>query len=251
MIKSYAKINLGLSVFPLKYAQQKHQLKSLFIKVKNFYDEIYINNSNQLQVKYLSENQEIIIENDIVSKAVIYLNKRFNLQIKDNILIIKHIPQQAGLGGSSSNAGYVIRFYIKKYNLKLSYFDYLDIAINIGSDVNFFIFDYDMAIVSGFGNIIDPVFKPIPNIEIISTPYRCSTEKIFKEFDKFNNNLLLSNDFNQIIQNLSNLNNCIIINDLEKAAFSINPKLKKYKKNNTLMTGSGSYFIKWKDSYEG
>lgn len=251
MIKSYAKINLGLSVLPLKYGQQKHQLKSLFIKVKDFYDEIYINNSNQLQVKYLSENQEIIIENDIVNKAIIYLNKRFNLQIKDNILIIKHIPQQAGLGGSSSNAGYVIRFYIEKYNLKLSYFDYLDIAINIGSDVVFFIFDYDMAIVSGFGNIIEPILRPLPILEIIRTPYRCSTKKIFEEFDKLNINFLPLNDFNQIIQNLSNLNNCIIINDLEKAAFSINPKLKKYKKNNTLMTGSGSYFIKWKDGYEG
>ena len=55
-------------------------------------------------------------------------NKKLLNDKKYEIIIKKNIPTQAGLGGGSMNAASVLKFLIKKQNLKISRKKILQIA---------------------------------------------------------------------------------------------------------------------------
>jgi 4-diphosphocytidyl-2C-methyl-D-erythritol kinase len=69
-LKAYAKINLTLKVFPKKEDDTKHKVKSLIAIYKHIYDEIFIEPSNRLEVRYFVNNTQIKIPNDIVTKSI-------------------------------------------------------------------------------------------------------------------------------------------------------------------------------------
>ena len=68
------------------------------------------------------------------------------------IRVIKNIPTESGLGGGSSNAGVIINYLCKTYDLEVPSNE--DIAKKIGSDVPFFV-EGKAALVSGIGEKVD------------------------------------------------------------------------------------------------
>jgi 4-diphosphocytidyl-2C-methyl-D-erythritol kinase len=69
-LKAYAKINLILKVFPKEEGDTKHKVNSLIAIYKHIYDEIFIEHSNKLEVRYFVNNTQIKIPNDIVTKSI-------------------------------------------------------------------------------------------------------------------------------------------------------------------------------------
>lgn len=240
-----AKVNIGLDIYKLKNGEQKHRLKSIFVLTQKYVDKITIIESDHLRVKYFMKKNIALFENDIVTKTMNFLNENFNVKTEYEILIEKNIPMQAGLGGSSADSGAIIKFFIEKEKLLISKVMMKKIALELGSDIPFFISGYQVALVSKYGNKIKTINKPAPNFWIHENNICCDTSKIYKLMDD-NWVTQHKNNFRAIIKSFPDLSGCNIINHLQNIAMQQNQQLFHYKKSDLIMTGSGSYFISFK-----
>ena len=114
VIKSYAKINLALNITGKK--KLLHKVESIIAFV-DLYDLIKIKqvNSNNHNISFKGKFSKGIGSNNTVSKLIKLLEKKKLLKNKKfNIEINKKIPQKAGLGGGSMNAGNLLKFFVKK-----------------------------------------------------------------------------------------------------------------------------------------
>ena len=91
---------------------------------------------------------------------------------------------EAGLGGSSSDAGTIISYLCKEYELNVP--PYTEIAHFIGSDVPFFVYG-SAAKVEGIGDKITPL-KGITHLALlIPVPkFSLGTKDVFNQYDKLN-----------------------------------------------------------------
>lgn len=289
-IKTLCKVNLCLYVDPHKICGL-HRIFSVFLKVHNLYDNvnIYFNKYNQEFTKgtysfakkkpiinFIINKRKKNIENNSVEllfkKLLALLSDKYNIANSpvnciSKIEIDKRIPIGAGLGGGSGNAGCVARFLYDRF-LKniIKEDDITHICKEIGSDVLFFFYKYDLAAVSSFGEVINPV--EIENLEkyLMLIVYPCiniSTKNVYNNFDKeyeklsnnskdfhlyckndcefFKEDLIITNELlkslvfhgtNQLYQSAIKENAVIsdVINELKSSEGCIN----------TVMTGSGS-----------
>ena len=121
-------------------------------------------------------------------------------------------------------------------------------AVNIGADVPFFIYEYNSANVTGIGEIVEKFDEEILDIEIFTPKIECDTGKIFKVFsEKYYKEInekdkkkLLDLNSKQVLQNLDIKE----ANDLYEASKNVYEDLKKYEKKNWYFSGSGSSFFK-------
>jgi len=193
-IKSYAKINLHLAIGP-KRDDGFHDIQSIFAKI-DLHDLLIIDvvESEKLKVVVNGLHNCELEGEDTITKAIrLWCEKtRFNLCVRVNV--IKNIPIKAGLGGGSSNAAYVLKTINNMYCEKsLNKKDLLDLALKVGSDVPFFIYDTTFAYVEGQGEKITPIdinfdyqiklFKPIVGI---------STKGAFNKLDNIEKNTFKS-----------------------------------------------------------
>ena len=250
MLKSYAKINLGLDIdletFPYT---EKHKLKSLFVLYKKLYDQIDIkvNDKTCDEITYLQNNKFIKYEDCLVQKTLNYLRQKKLINNFYTIQIIKNIPARSGLGGASSDASTILKHIYPSYqNL-----DMLDIALSLGSDIPFFLHNVDSAIVSNFGDVIDyVVIESKLNIQIHLNNYHFSTREVFEKFFSINHSHKQENNYLELINNLNkNEINFKINNDLFISAKSFNKDWNnlyedlKNKHDFVIMSGSGGTIV--------
>ncbi len=243
-IKAYAKVNIGLNVFGKAHGAIKHQMQSLFMLVDYLYDEIEIKESEINWIEYYQNNKLKSIRNDIVTKCLNYLREKFLIKQPYEITIHKSIPESAGLGGSSTDGAAVMKEVMRLNHIPLDALDMVDVAINLGSDIPFFLSGYELAEVANYGDYVRQIHAPLPNIDIIPTECKCDTKMIYDAFDNGKEQYVM-NDYQLIINHLPHLKGLIIHNNLEPYALKLNPSLQKYKTKDTLLTGSGGYFVKW------
>jgi len=241
--KSYAKINIFLKIVGKK--DSFHLLNSRFIKLKSLYDIFTIkpNNTNSFTI---DGNFDCSLEQNTIYKTytkLCQIDKNVEKFYKKySISVEKNIPSYAGLGGASSNAACFIRITNELCKLNLPLQQMLSIAQNIGCDVPFFVYDYDKANIGGFGEIIESFDEPDMNFEIFTPDIKCSTAKVYQQYDKIakqNKN----SDFKHLFKTYSKdiLNNFSIyeLNDLYLPATKLYEKLELYKKG-WHFSGSGS-----------
>ncbi|MBO6042255.1 hypothetical protein J6P52_03760 [bacterium] len=156
------------------------------------------------------------------------------------------------MGGESTDIACVLNYIIKQYNLVLNKKDYLDIALELGSDICFFLYDYDLAYISEYGNIIIPINDIELNYQlIINKNFNSSTKKVFETFDKLNNSFHEFLGYKQILDILKSKKYQFLFNNLSKATFLCYEELKIiydnliliYKKDTILLSGSGSSMV--------
>ena len=119
-IKSYAKINLALNI--VGKSKFLHKIESI-ISFLNLCDEISIKQIKKKKhfIKFKGKFSKNVGRVNSISKLLKILdNKKLLNDKKYEIIIKKNIPTQAGLGGGSMNAASVLKFLIKKQNLKIS-----------------------------------------------------------------------------------------------------------------------------------
>ena len=251
-IKSYAKLNLSLHVIK-KIPKKLHIIESLITFV-NFYDTIYVREIQALEhkLKFLGDFSKNITQKNTVNNLLNLLDKKKLLKGKKfEIKIIKNIPQKSGMGGGSMNASSIIKFFLKKKIINLGKKDLNNIMKTIGSDVPLGM-NLKNTILSKTGKLTVKEKKLGLYTLIVKPNFGCSTKIIYSKTKeqtkpKYNNPKVSLFSINNIIN--SN-------NDLEKAAFKLNPKLKNLKLflsglPNTMcvrMTGSGSCIVAYYQS---
>ena len=255
-LKSPCKVNLFLDITS-KREDGYHLIESLFHTV-NLYDILTIEESNSFKVtttgKYRLNDEN---EDNILSRIFLFFKDSMNLKKSYKINIEKNIPNGAGLGGGSSNAGVLIKFLLE--DLKIKEDETLIKTFSMfGADIPFFI-KQGMSWVNGIGENIFNYDYTLPyKIIIIYPNIHVSTKIAYsnfksKDFNKanflafksiFDNKKL---DFNNIYNNLYNV--------FENNVFTLEPKIKEYKEEmqnkinkKIVMSGSGSSLFTLYDS---
>jgi 4-diphosphocytidyl-2-C-methyl-D-erythritol kinase len=238
--KSYAKINLFLKIEG--YKDGYHQLNSRFMKVKNLYDEIEFREG----VFKIVGDFDCVLRDNTIFRAYLKLTSLFpdikNYFIDKEIVVTKKIPSMAGLGGGSSNAATFLKMVNSDSGLGLSLDELAKIGAEIGSDVPFFIYDYDVANVYGRGEIVQYYDEKPIDVEVTIPPIECSTAKVFKVYKEKYFNPKKSN-FDKIpTLELLEKYKPEELNDLLKPALDLCTNLSKYQ--NGYFSGSGSAFFR-------
>ena len=151
--KSYSKINLGLKVLNER-KDGFHNIESIFVEL-DFHDLITFKPSNYFQLICNNDSVPIDMQNTI-SQSYQFLKKRYNFNNHFHVYLDKKIPMQSGLGGGSSNAACTLNALNTILDLKISKSKLHQYALEIGSDVPFFI-EGGVKFVKGRGEKLETV----------------------------------------------------------------------------------------------
>lgn len=136
LVKSPAKINIGLNIVQ-KRNDGFHNLETIFYPL-NLCDDLVFTKSDKFSFNSNDENLNKEKTNLII-KAKELLEDEFDIKIPVNIYLNKNIPIGAGLGGGSSNAASTLTSLIKLYEIKIDNKKLSELALNLGSDVPYFL----------------------------------------------------------------------------------------------------------------
>ncbi len=252
-IKAYAKVNIFLKITGHKDGY--HTLLSRFVKVNNLYDEIEFVEAKC--DKFTIEGCEFVeTKSNTIYKAFIALNNYcgdldlLEFFYNHKVVVTKNIPSQAGLGGGSSDGAYFMLLANRVCNLGLDIDTLVKIGSTIGADFPFFIYNYNSANVSGFGEIVEKFDEPPLELEIFTpSDISCDTTLVYKRFkrdflDKIRLSSFIGWDTISSKEILEMINNPIEANDLYKSALVEYPKLQNYQKDGWFFSGSGSSFFR-------
>ena len=150
------KINLGLHVVG-KRPDGYHNLETIFLPVHDLCDELEINPTAASDTTMRQEG--ILLDNapgdNLCMKAYKLLHDEFNIPPVE-ILLRKHIPFGAGLGGGSSDAAFTLKMLNEMFSLGLATPDLEQRSAQIGADCAFFI-QNSPAYATGIGDQLEPI----------------------------------------------------------------------------------------------
>lgn len=242
-LSSPAKINLFLRILK-KRSDGYHELASLFQAI-DLSDRLHFTLS-QTDKLTCTDNTLPTDQSNLITKAVQLFRRKTNIKDCLNIHLEKNIPQQAGLGGGSSNAATTLWAFNQLCGKPASEGDLAKWGAEIGSDVPFFL-SHGTAYCTGRGEQIFPI-KPLENINLwIVKPYQgLSTPLVYKTL---NVELLPQRNPIEALKNFFD-NHSTYFNDLEAPAFTLIPDLFELKSNllstgfsTVMMSGSGTSFF--------
>jgi 4-diphosphocytidyl-2-C-methyl-D-erythritol kinase len=143
-----AKVNLVLEVTGSR-PDGFHEIKSI-VQTISIYDEISLDESEGINFKC---NDSTLINNNLVLKAVEIIRRDSSYDGGVTINLKKTIPVSAGLGGGSSDAAVTLIGLNKLWELGYSEEHLMKLALQLGSDVPFFI-KQGISLVEGRGDKI-------------------------------------------------------------------------------------------------
>ena len=244
VLKSYAKINLSLSI-NRKLSNGLHEIQSIYCLI-DLYDTITIKKNKKKFTDDISftgtHSKHISKLNNSVSKSLNLLRKNGLITDYYSVRINKKIPVFAGFGGGSSNAVRVIN-YLTKNKIDKKFLN--KIYNELGSDLKLFYYN------RGF-------LKNLKTIKKINNSYnlyfllaypsiKCSTKEVYSKVKKYSKKQdYLNKNFKKKDDFINYLKFCK--NDLQSIVEKKYPKIKNLLKDISdrkgcyfsRMTGSGS-----------
>ena len=158
-----AKINLGLNIVS-KRPDGYHNLETVLYPIPltdaleiKYMDEKFPSES-PCDLKITGNDVDCNEEDNLVIKAYQLLAADFQLP-RVHAHLVKRIPTQAGLGGGSSDAAYMIRLLDERFRLNIGIPEMERYAAKLGADCAFFI-TADPSYAEGIGDVLMPVDVP-------------------------------------------------------------------------------------------
>ena len=253
IFNSYAKLNLYLKILN-KRSDGYHNLRTLFERI-SLSDRITVTLRRDNLIKVSCNSKDVSCDtSNLAYRAAKLLQEKFRLKKGANIRIIKHIPVGAGLGGGSSNAATVLLALVKLWKLRISRKKLAKLAVCLGADVPFFIYEAPFAVSGGIGEKIK-LITGLNNIKLwhllIVPRLKVPTPHIYREWDKARLALTRQgNDVKMLSLGLKKkdftLVNRTLFNSLEAITARLYPVISGIKKElfgigckSVLMSGSG------------
>jgi len=244
LLKSFSKINLSLNINRKLKKNKLHDIQSYFCLI-NLFDQIKIKKIKGRKdlVKFKGKFSKYIKKkNNSIIDVLKILRKRNLISDYYSVLVDKRIPVFSGMGGGTSNAVCLIKYFARnKINKNLS--SILD--KKIGSDLKLFF--YEQGFLKNLKTINDFPKKYKLYFLLVYPNIRCSTRYVYSKVKKYSSKSKYSfskiNDKSKFIDFLINENN-----DLQSIVENKYPIIKKLiieigKKKGcyfSRMTGSGS-----------
>jgi len=242
-VESPAKINLGLNVVR-KREDGYHDLETIFIPLM-LSDIISFTRSDRLNFNTDSDllNQS---SDNLILKAIRMLQEKSMTKILLDTYVQKRIPIGGGLGGGSSNAATTLKTVNKILGIGLSYQDLSELALELGSDVPYFLNPVP-SYAESRGEKLSQLNLEFPYpILIVNSRIKIDTAWAFKKIKPSNPVRNLREIFQQGLPDFNTLNTNIK-NDFEEIVFGEYPELKQIKDELynqgaefALMSGTGS-----------
>ena len=245
------KINLGLN-FVAKRPDGYHDLETVFypvplcdaLEIKKMDDEFP--SPTPIDLKITGNVVECNESKNLVVKAYRLLAQDYKLP-RIHAHLVKRIPTQAGLGGGSADAAYMIRLLDERFRLNMGNAEMERYAAQLGADCAFFITS-EMAYATGIGEILTPVDNEENNLEgyylaIVKPNVAISTAEAFAGITPKKP----IKNCRDIVRQPIDTWRAELTNDFEKPIFAIHPILATVKEKlyeqgalYAQMSGSGS-----------
>ncbi len=224
-IFSPAKLTKNLRVTS-KRSDGMHELESEMVSL-SFGDTLELDDGDHLEIvnamgslPWLEDalRQVPTDESNLIAKALRLVGQ------KASVRLLKRIPPGSGLGGGSSNAAAILRYFEGAESDAE--------APLLGSDVTFCLRG-GRAVVRGIGDVLEPLEYQFETFVLLLSPFGVSTQEVYRQYD------LIKGDAEGGA------------NDLERAALSCEARLLRSKKllrslsgEEPILAGSGStYFV--------
>ena len=242
-VKSPAKINIGLNIIN-KRDDGFHNLETIFYPL-NLFDEIEFTKSEKFTFKSNDSNLNKEKTNLII-KAKELLETEFNIRLPVDIHLFKNIPIGAGLGGGSSNAASTLIALSKLFNLKIDTKHLFHLALQLGSDVPFFLNPVP-SFAESRGEVLVPIkLKLRKYLAIVNPGIHIATKWAFGLITPIQPKISLQLLINKSPIEIEDLIS-IASNDFEKIVFNhfsevkeIKDKMLEFGAVFSMMTGTGS-----------
>ena len=238
-----AKINLFLQIIG-KRPDGYHDLNSLMCCI-SLYDEIVIHVGNWDTSIVCDQHDVPQDTSNLAHRAATLFLDTLKTSQGAEIILRKHIPMAAGLGGGSSNAAGVLLGLNHHFGDPFSRNQLMAMGLSLGADVPFFIFQTP-ALASGIGETLEAYpGLPANHILLVNPGFTVSTAEIYRNLNlrltnckkKITNALLKNRGFDAALH---------LCNDLETVTASTHPEIHSIKEKLTnygalgaLMSGSG------------
>lgn len=160
-LSSPAKINRTLFIKEFSPEHQKHALESVMQKI-SLSDVITIEETPEnfeISLKVSGKFLKGVPENisNIMCKAIDLFYTKYTISPEKKtgfkIFLEKNIPNEAGLGGGSSNAAEILKFLHTKHTIPLIPAEYVE----LGSDIPFFLEPFSCGMLTGVGEKITEI----------------------------------------------------------------------------------------------
>ncbi len=243
-----AKINLTLSV-GAKRADGYHDLESVMTCVA-VNDVVTLENGLGEGVETICDWAELPVdESNLAFKAAQVFFKKTGVACDGlKIVLEKHIPMQAGLGGGSADAAAVLRGLRKIYRPDMPVEDLKNMAAEVGSDVPFCV-GSETALAEGRGEKLTALPQmPLCWVVLCKPDCSFSTAAMYRKIDEqgVNHNgdqtsmvqALQNGSVEKISDGIYNVFEQVVPSDSE--VFVIKNKLIALGALNAMMSGSGS-----------
>lgn len=217
-LKSPAKINLFLRILH-KRSDGYHELASLFQAI-DLCDELIFKKAETDSLT-CSDSSLAVDGSNLVNKAIHLYREKTGYSQPLQVHIEKNIPQQAGLGGGSSNAATTLYALNQLNETPVDDKMLVQWAGEIGSDVAFFL-SKGTAYCTGRGEKLYPMPElPVQEYTLVKPSYGLSTPLVYS---KYSSSLLPKNPPEISLKSFYE-QKPEYYNDLEQAAFLAEPKL--------------------------
>ncbi|MDX8395572.1 MAG: 4-(cytidine 5'-diphospho)-2-C-methyl-D-erythritol kinase [Mariprofundaceae bacterium] len=241
-----AKINLHLKITAI-LNNGYHALDTSFVFV-DIIDQLHITPDDALKVTCSSQHLEG--ENNLVYRVLKALQKEYKVTQGLAVHIEKVLPEQAGLGGGSSDAATAILAANHIWKLNISQDSLIQFATPLGADIPCFLYG-QASQASGIGEQLINYPFPLPkgHLLLAHPGIGLSTEAVFQDYDlhHLKYRALTHQKGEDTIRDHSNP--ALGMNDLEQAACHLAPEVERLLSRmrehckQSWMSGSGSSCI--------
>jgi len=248
-LKAPAKINLYLKVLSRR-PDGYHDIESVMQKITLF--DILSLTREGTAVSLTCPGSEIPENREnLVYRAAEIFFATAGIDPGVKIVLEKNIPVAAGLGGGSSDAATALLGLNRLFGVALGFERLLEIGLQLGADVPFFLYDYSAAVAGGIGEKLEKA-GPIQEhwIVLVNPGFAVSTKWVYENFPltSCSNPYILARgrkmvrDFHTVqpglLEELGNDLETVTLNRYPEIGY-IKKELKKAGAVTALMSGSG------------
>lgn len=247
--KPIAKINLGLNVVE-KRSDGYHNLQTVFfpVSIEDALEVLPMDSAFPSVVDCDLKVTNICIDGDeqrnLVVRAYNLLKADFPEMPRVHAHLYKGIPTQAGMGGGSSDCGFMITLLNQMFGLGLTDQQMIDYAARLGADCAFFILNKP-CYAEGIGEKLEPINLSLSGwyISLVRPDIPVSTREAFSLIKPHYPEL----NCRDVVQLPVEQWRGKLTNDFEESVFAVHPKLGAVKERlyelgatYAAMSGSGS-----------
>ena len=184
-IKIPCKVNLHLGIHTQKDQRGYHKVDSLMVPVA-LYDTVVVDDAPELTVTH--EPQLCVLpERTTTWKAAVLLANKLGISPDVSIDVQVHIPEKAGLGGSSADAAATLYLLAQRWGIDPLDPLVVEVAKAVGADVAFFL-DPRPSLMLGAGDTLVETYASTvdaPLAIVLPAETGVVTKEAYDQFDAF------------------------------------------------------------------